>query len=51
MNYQSQPDQTRRTSVSYSHIYICLRFDEIQFRGHLVIAYYMDLNQFKGCNS
>ena len=32
-------------------IYIYFKFHEIRFRGYLVIANYMDLNQFKGYNS
>ena len=48
MNYQSQPDQTWRTSVSYIVIYISIKFDKIQFRVYLVIANYMDFKSIQG---
>ena len=43
MNYQSEPDQT---DVHQCLIvtYICFKFHEIQFRGYLVIANYMEIN-------
>ena len=43
MNYQSQPDQT-----CLIVIYISIKFNEIRFRGYLVIADYMDFKSIQG---
>ena len=47
MNYQSQLTKldVHRCLIL---IYICFKFDEIRFRGYLVIGNYMDFKPIQG---
>ena len=47
MNYQRSLTKLN-VHQSFLVIYISIKFDEIQFRGYLVIAKYMDFKSIQG---